>query len=337
MEKNRPLSLLIVTLVLVLFGDLLVCGCSQLSTGPTHVVATTPPEMPSVTTHLVTGTLSGAVTAMQTTPAPPGVMIGTRETATTGSTISVRQSNIGNRPGTSAPTPIRTAYIDQDSGYPVETIPTQPVAPVLTISPVGTLGSPTGPATIVPGKTPAATPSLSTTVTTMPTATSSAVRVVDTVAVSTSPRTTISTPVPTVTKTSARTTTPSPVQTAVPTSPKITSTSPKVWFTSIPASSNSDTYVTGQVSGVPFTEYRVTLYILVRGRWWGPKPHYTSPYTMIATDGTWRTRFVTGGVDQEAKEFAAFLIPSSYDPPDVSGASSLPSELGQYPTARDSR
>lgn len=111
----------------------------------------------------------------------------------------------------------------------------------------------------------------------------------------------------------------------------------RIWFTHVPARTSAETCVTGKVSGVSPSQYRVTLYVRVRGNWWGPKPYWAWPTTTIAVDGTFKTRFVTGGVDEETTEFAAFLIPASYDPPDISWGSSLPSELFRYPNARATR
>jgi len=114
-------------------------------------------------------------------------------------------------------------------------------------------------------------------------------------------------------------------------------TTPRIWFTSIPSRSSTTSYVTGKVSGVSPSQYRVTLYIKVRGNWWGPKPYWDSPYTTIAADGSWRTSFITGGVDREATTFAAYLIPASYNPPDIGWASSLPSVLSRFPKVQASR
>jgi hypothetical protein len=94
--------------------------------------------------------------------------------------------------------------------------------------------------------------------------------------------------------------------------------------------------VTGEASGVDASDHRVTLYIRVRGAWWGPKPYWNDPYTTISSDGSWRTPFVTGGVDSEASEFAAYLIPASLDPPDLRGEGSLPAALSGYPSAKRS-
>lgn len=98
----------------------------------------------------------------------------------------------------------------------------------------------------------------------------------------------------------------------------------------------SDGYVTGQVEGPDLSEMRVTLYIKVRGAWWGPKPYWDEPYTTIRADGTWRTSYVTGGVDNEASEAAAYLIPASFAPPNLHGDNSLPGELSQFPSIKKS-
>lgn len=48
-------------------------------------------------------------------------------------------------------------------------------------------------------------------------------------------------------------------------------------FTSVPLRGSPTAYVTGKVSGVSPPLYRVTLYIKVRGAWWGPKPVLEQP------------------------------------------------------------
>jgi len=125
-------------------------------------------------------------------------------------------------------------------------------------------------------------------------------------------------------------------ETTAPTTPPETD-GPSISFTSVPPGSSSGTVVAGRVTGVDGDEYRVVLYIMVRDRWWGPKPTWDAPLTPIAADGTWRTRFATGGVDGEASRFAAFLVPATYDPPDLAGTSSLPSELSRFPGATAAR
>ena len=86
--------------------------------------------------------------------------------------------------------------------------------------------------------------------------------------------------------------------------------------------------VWGVVNGYSSSDYGVAVYILVRGGWW-TKPYWSIPVTTIEDDGSWNCDIVTGGVDEEATEVRAYLIPLSYDPPSTGGDSSLPAELEQ--------
>jgi len=63
----------------------------------------------------------------------------------------------------------------------------------------------------------------------------------------------------------------------------------------------------------------VVVYIKVGGAWWGPKPTWASPLTLIKPDGTWETDITTGGVDTSATEVLAFLVYKTTVPPSVSG------------------
>jgi len=107
---------------------------------------------------------------------------------------------------------------------------------------------------------------------------------------------------------------------------EVPSSAPSIRITSV-----SDGFVTGHAEGVDASDTRVTLYIRVRGAWWGPKPYWDEPYTTINADGSWRTPYITGGVDNEASEVAAYLVPVSYNPPDLDGDESLPEELSRFP------
>ena len=51
-------------------------------------------------------------------------------------------------------------------------------------------------------------------------------------------------------------------------------------------------------------------------------------------DGMWTCDITTGGVDENATEIAAYLLPTAYDPPAAGGASTLPSELDANAVAR---
>ena len=100
---------------------------------------------------------------------------------------------------------------------------------------------------------------------------------------------------------------------------------PALQFTSVPLiGSNSLLY--GQEWHVVPANYYVVVYIHVGTGWW-VKPYAASPLTTIACDGTWSTNIVTGGNDALADQIAAFLIPTTYTPPTLLGAGTLPAEL----------
>lgn len=65
----------------------------------------------------------------------------------------------------------------------------------------------------------------------------------------------------------------------------------------------------------------------VVGSGWWTKPYWAWPLTIIEPDGSWVCDIVTGGIDEQATEIAAFLLPRGYDPPLMSGQSVLPPEL----------
>jgi hypothetical protein len=79
------------------------------------------------------------------------------------------------------------------------------------------------------------------------------------------------------------------------------------------------------ICAVP-SDFKVAVFIEVRGGWW-TKPCWARPLTLINPDGSWSCDITTGGVDEEATEIAAFLVPNAYSPPLLSGQSSLPAEL----------
>ncbi len=83
----------------------------------------------------------------------------------------------------------------------------------------------------------------------------------------------------------------------------------------------------GQVGCVQPADYKVAVYIYVSG-WW-TKPYWAAPLTPINSDGSWSCDLTTGGTDQLATEYAAFLVPNGYNPPLMSGGQTLPAELYQ--------
>jgi hypothetical protein len=81
----------------------------------------------------------------------------------------------------------------------------------------------------------------------------------------------------------------------------------------------------GHVSCVNPADYKVAVYIYVSG-WWN-KPTWASPLTPIRPDGTWTADITTGGLDAQATQIAAFLVPNGYTPPLMAGGQVLPAEL----------
>ncbi len=100
---------------------------------------------------------------------------------------------------------------------------------------------------------------------------------------------------------------------------------PSIVFTSVPPIGSSN-ILKGQISHVAPTNFYVAVFIYVNGGFW-TKPYYSTPETSINCDGTFSTDITTGGVDPEATVVAAFLLPSSYEPPLMNGESTLPASL----------
>ncbi|HWY19882.1 MAG TPA: glycosyl hydrolase family 17 protein [Candidatus Acidoferrum sp.] len=101
---------------------------------------------------------------------------------------------------------------------------------------------------------------------------------------------------------------------------------PTVQFTSVPPLGSSN-FLQGQELHMAPGDFYVTIYIHVGSTGWWVKPYLTSPLTIIYCDGTWTANIVTGGNDTSADQIAAFLIPSNYNPPLLTGAQTLPPDL----------
>ncbi len=127
--------------------------------------------------------------------------------------------------------------------------------------------------------------------------------------------------------------TPSPeLKTTNTPAPTDSNSIPRITFTSVPAiGSSKDLF--GKVEGVTPNKYGVAVYIRVGGGWW-TKPTFAAPVTSIASDGTWKCHYATGGNDLSATVIRAYLIPIDYKPPAMSGGSSLPSALEKTAVAK---
>jgi hypothetical protein len=88
---------------------------------------------------------------------------------------------------------------------------------------------------------------------------------------------------------------------------------PQLALTYVPPIGSFDN-LRGQVTHVLPRDYRLVVYIKVGNGWW-IKPYYDQPLTTINCDGTWVCDIATGGIDEQATEVAAYLIPTNYNPP----------------------
>ena len=100
------------------------------------------------------------------------------------------------------------------------------------------------------------------------------------------------------------------------------SATPTIQFTFVPPY-GSTSLIKGKATNVVFANYLVALYIKVGDGWW-TKPSTASPTVAIATDGTWQANVFTGGYDQYATGFAAFLVPTTATIPASAGLPNLP-------------
>lgn len=101
---------------------------------------------------------------------------------------------------------------------------------------------------------------------------------------------------------------------------------PSIIFTSVPPY-GSNANLIGIAKHIQTQYYKVAVYIKANGGWW-TKPYFASPLTVIQCyDGRWVCDITTGGNDVSATEIAAFLIPSTYTPPNANGIGTLPTAL----------
>jgi hypothetical protein len=100
---------------------------------------------------------------------------------------------------------------------------------------------------------------------------------------------------------------------------------PTIQFTSVPCFNTFHNLV-GRVIHINPRQYRVAVYIQVRGGWW-TKSTFAQPLTRIRYTGVFTTDITTGGIDQQANKIAAYLVPEGYLPPAMWGGATLPQAL----------
>jgi exo-beta-1,3-glucanase (GH17 family) len=109
---------------------------------------------------------------------------------------------------------------------------------------------------------------------------------------------------------------------------------PSLEFTLVPSygTSGINSIIYGKAKHIKPAEYKVALYIYIpnigsSSGWW-IKP-YSNDLRNISLDagGEWNAYTVTGGSDEKATKFAAFLVPKSYTIPTFGAAATLPAEL----------
>jgi exo-beta-1,3-glucanase (GH17 family) len=108
---------------------------------------------------------------------------------------------------------------------------------------------------------------------------------------------------------------------------------PAIQLTTVPPrlssepTSGTGSYLQGQALHIAPAAFYVVVYIHVGTAGWFVKPYTTSPLTITNCDGTWAANIDTGGEDATADQVAAFLVPSTYTPPLLLGAQTLPAAL----------
>ena len=128
--------------------------------------------------------------------------------------------------------------------------------------------------------------------------------------------------------------TPIPEKSATPeNTPLPPDSTPKIIITGKPGTETIDT-LEGRVEGVNPDKYAVACYIQVLGAWW-TKPTFAEPVTTITRNGTWSCAVITGGSDNMATKWRAYLIPINYTPPRAEGYSSVPSVIEKNALAWD--
>ncbi|MFH0749302.1 MAG: glycosyl hydrolase family 17 protein [Candidatus Gottesmanbacteria bacterium] len=119
----------------------------------------------------------------------------------------------------------------------------------------------------------------------------------------------------------------SPTQIPIPPATPTPAGPPGIYIDSYPALGKYGA-MAGHVSGIDPSKYMVACYIYVNG-WW-TKPTWDHPLTPINANKTWECYVTTGGLDPQATQLLAFLLPKGVNAPRADGGG-YPG-LGDYPS-----
>jgi len=92
----------------------------------------------------------------------------------------------------------------------------------------------------------------------------------------------------------------------------------------------------GTISGVDPANCKVACFLYINGGWW-TKPYDYLPFTTINSEGAWSSNIVTGGNDQNAIKFAAYLLPKvdAAPLPVTLGSATIPAAIVNASLAHD--
>jgi hypothetical protein len=113
---------------------------------------------------------------------------------------------------------------------------------------------------------------------------------------------------------------------------RIARAAPTIEITSVPPYA-VDGFISGRVTGVDFTAYRVAPYIQIEGLGWYTKPTFTEPSVPINSEGVFTADVATGGIDNRATIYCVQLIPAGSSSPPANGMSRVPENSASVATA----
>jgi len=122
---------------------------------------------------------------------------------------------------------------------------------------------------------------------------------------------------------------------AAPVTVTVCSDSVSVLITHVPPFGVWGDPLEGRVCNATSGEYSIAVCIFTGpgGGWW-TKPTLDAPLTTIDEDGVFVCNVTTGGLDENATRFAAYVVPNAYTPPAMYGSCSLPQELEDTAVAK---